>query len=149
MSELTKKEYWQLQLRNAQYKLEIQQKQNNKVQQMLETSTKCTSIIVSSIEAQQPWKAFNLLIDMNEATNKELENMQNCESTSQQYFDTMYKTVNELTSKDKQVGNARTPEMHNFQLLMNSHCQMYSQQNWKRYNQYEQSKQNLKANIND
>ena len=149
MSEWNRIEWLQIQLRHLQYKLEIQKKQNNKAQQMLETSTKCTNIIVSSIESRQPWKAFDLLVDMNEVINTESQNMENCEALSEKYYETMYETVNQLTSKDKQVGVARTPEMHNFQSLMNSHCQMYTKQNWKRYNEYSQNKTKNKPTINN
>ena len=49
----------------------------------------------------------------------------------------LYTTVQQLTSKDGKVGDHRTPEMKQFQMLMTSHEQMHSKSNEEHFRKYE------------
>lgn len=140
MSKITQEQYLRIQIRNARYKLEIQKKQTLKISELLKTNTKATDIMKSFMESKKAWKAFNLMIEMNDTIHLETDTMEKCDMISQEHFDTLHRTVAQLTSKDGKVGDPRTPEMAEFQMLMNSHQQMHSKSNDKHYDKYATNK---------
>ena len=129
-------EWLKAQMRNEQYKLQIQQAKNEKLQEIITNSEKCTQMMAELIKKGKVPEAYNLIIEMNKFLVEECDAMNNCDGITNAYFDTLFNTMQQLTSKENQVGVARTPEMKEFQAKMNTHCQMYEKQNDKHYNQY-------------
>ena len=85
---------------------------------------------------------------MNDTIHEETEKMVKCDVISDDYFDNLYKTVSQLTSKDGKVGDHRTPEMGQFQVLMNSHAQMHSKSNEEHFRKYETNRDDKRPKYN-
>ena len=104
--------------------------------------------IVSLFQDGNDAEAFNLLTDMNYHLTNENQCMEKCQEISHNYQILMQESVGVLTSKDNKFGQARTPEMHKFKVLMDSHCQMHCKQNWDNYFKYNQNFKNKKHDNN-
>ena len=147
--EITAKEYLEIQLRNALFKLEIKKRVNHKLREKLKTNKSVSQQIQSLLQDGKHTEAFNILTDMIYHLTNENQCMEKCQDISHQYQILMQETVGILTSKDKKLGEGRTPEMHKFGVLMNSHCQMHCIQNWNNYAKYNQNLSNNKHDNND
>lgn len=128
--------------------MEIQKKQTQKMSQLLKANKKSTNAMQTFFEDKKPWKAFNLIIDMNDTLHLETEKMADGDVVSEKHFDTLYTTVAQLTSKDGKVGDPRTPEMGEFQMLMNSHAQMHSKNNIEHFKKYESNRDDKRPKNN-
>lgn len=146
--EITAKEYLQIQVRYALFKLEIKKRLNQKMREKLETNKNVAQQIVSLFQDGNDAEAFNLLTDMNYHLTNENQCMEKCQEISHNYQILMQESVGVLTSKDNKLGQARTPEMHKFKVLMDSHCQMHCKQNWDNYFKYNQNFKNKKHDNN-
>ena len=136
---ITPKQYWQIQVRNARYKLELQKNQNLDLKQMLTVKSRITNAIISNLEANKTDEVFNLLIDANFNLTNETYGLEQCKETTDKYHNLLFQTVGDLTSKDKKWGEPRTPEMGEYWLMMQSHCQMHSKQCWHHYDKFTQN----------
>ena len=143
--EVTLKEYLEIQLRYAKFKLALKEKTNAKLRERVKTNNKLTEKIVGLLQQGKEAEVFNLMIQMNFHLTNENQSLVNCQQISMKHQILMQETVAQLTSKDQQVGDARTPEMHKFGVLMDSHCQMHCKQNWDNYEKYNTNVKNSKT----
>ena len=132
----TAMEWLQSQVSNEQYRLQIQRHKNQKLKEIVECSEKCTAIMSSLIKEGKIGTAIDLICKMNECLEKECKAMEKCDEITNDHCHTLGATMQTLTSKDNQIGQAKTPEMQNFQMKMSNHSQMFIQQNDKHFNAY-------------
>ena len=145
--EPTPVEWLKAQIRNQQFKLDIQRAKNEKLQDIIKNSEKCTENMAKLITKGKIHEAYNLIIAMNEYLVDECDASNNCDSVTNAHYDILFNTMQQLTSKENQVGVPRTPEMKEFHAKMNTHCQMYAIQNDKHYNEYCDNYNNNKPKI--
>ena len=129
-------EWLQAQVTNQKYRLKIQRQKNQKLKEIVECSEKCTTIMSRLIKEGKISKAIDLIVEMNQCLQKECEAMEKCDEITNEHCDTLGATMQILTSKPNQVGQAKNPEMQNFQMKMSNHSQMFITQNVKHFNAY-------------
>lgn len=129
-------EWLQAQVKNMQFKLDIQRQKNEKLKEIVEGTEKCTERMAKLIEEGKSHEVLDLMVEMNDSLHAECEARGKCDEITNEHYDLLYRTVNVLTSKPNQVGQAKTPEMKQFQGKMNTHCQMFIKQNVKNFNAY-------------
>ena len=146
---ISQEEYWKIQVRNAEYKLALKKRANIKMKTRLETMKNCTTKMVKFLEQGQESQAFELLINMNLHLTNETECLEKVQNISCKYHNVIENTIGVLTCKDTKTGDARTPEMAKFKMLMTSHCQMHTIHSWKHYHKYSQNWKTKKDDITD
>lgn len=149
MSEPTPVEWLQAQVTNWDFKLKIQQQKTQKLKQIVQSIEKSTDTMEKLIAQGKVRESFNLIIEMNGYLHKECEATEKCDEITNQHYDALWKTMQVLTSKSNQVGQARTPEMGKFQSQMNTHGQMFVKQNVKHFNNYCDNFNNNKPKIDN
>ena len=149
MSRITKTEFLEAQVKNAQFKLEIQQKTNEKMKEIVAVSAECTNLIRSFFEDGKILKGFDVMTDMNQYVEQETENLEKCAKISSKHHETLWHTMQHLTSKDNEKGDPQTPEMNIFKRVFNTHCQMLAHQDVKHLNKFYETYNKTKTNIND
>ena len=129
-------EWLQAQVNNIQFKLDIQRQKNEKLTEIVQCTEKCTEIMAKLIEEGKVRAVLDLMVKSNDSLHAECEARGKCDEITKEHFDLLYTTMNVLTSKPDQIGQAKTPEMKQFQAKMNTHCQMFTKQNVKHFNAY-------------
>ena len=133
---ITRKEYWEIQVRNARFKRILKERQRDQLREFTDKNKECTKKIIEWLDKGQFDKVFDLLMDMNVHMTNDIQETEKAAEVNRSYANLVWVGVGDLTSKDKKFGEARTPEMKKFNTLMRSHHQMQEKQSWKEYEKF-------------
>ena len=139
--DVTEVEFWQIQVRNAKFKLEIAQSQNKKMADFLRINQDVTRQIQSLIENNRIGQAIDLMVSVNYNVTQETQSLHKSMATTKKHHNNLFDTTGQLTNKNGTYNDATTPEMGKFWTLMQSHSQMYSKQVFKDFAKSKSSNQ--------
>lgn len=138
---------WQMKVRSAQFHLELSQRRQTRIHEIVQRHKYMTPHIIKLIKENKMDQVFEIMIEMNYNLTNQTQSLDEAHTISSNFTNTIYTGAGDLASKDKKWGEGRTPEMSAFFQKLHEHKHLYNEESWREYEQYRDNykKQNPNA----